>query len=177
MPQISFIISLSQTTKITSLAFFSRFKVNITHLLIDFRKLILIGIISKTFCSFLILSSMSEKQESTSEILNFIFCHQEKNYDKRFVAQNHLNFNKWKKIIFVLQLNSNLIILQSIAVPRVLLYLGIENDYSAKLCVSTFVPATSIDYFLRILKITGYQECCFFFKLIKPVFLLTAAFK
>ena len=48
-----------------------------------------------------------------------------------------------------------------------------SKNYSTKDLGLHSCTATSIDYFLWLLKITGYQECYLFFKLIKHVFLLT----
>ena len=53
------------------------------------------------------------------------------------------------------------------------------KSYSAKLHLPIlfhFCTTTSIDYLMRLLKITRYQECYLFFKLIKYVFLLIALF-
>ena len=48
-----------------------------------------------------------------------------------------------------------------------------SENYSIKGLRFHPCTATSMDYFLRLLKITGYQECYLLFKLIKHVFLLT----
>ena len=53
------------------------------------------------------------------------------------------------------------------------------TSYSAKLHLPIlfhFCITTSIDHLMRLLKITRYQECYLFFKLIKYVFLLIALF-
>ena len=51
-----------------------------------------------------------------------------------------------------------------------------SKNYSIKGLRFHPCTATSIDYFFRLLKITGYRECHLFFKLIKHVFLLTGTF-
>ena len=51
-----------------------------------------------------------------------------------------------------------------------------SKNYSTKGLHFHPCTATSIDYFLWILKITGYQEYYLFFKSIKHIFLLTGKF-
>ena len=71
---------------------------------------------------------------------------------------------------------------------RVKMFVFIQSRFSAYSLISAsknystkglhFHPcnATSMDYFLQLLKITGYQEYYLFFKLIKHIFVLTGTF-